>query len=329
MRWKLWLLGLGVTPALSGCNLLYYASHNAINEPIERYDEHKVSSRLKGEAKRVWKEVCKQFPAKTFTPEFADGFTDGYADHLESGGAPNPPAVPPLRYRRSNYLTPHGHALIRDYMVGFQYGSEVAVATGKRQFLTVPVLLPENGGEAPLSVTQFPAPPETSTDKADPTKPATPTTQPPATGGNLPAPKPLDNLGAPVPAKPGEGAIPMNPAIPNTPPTPPPTPPTTPPSLGNPVPPMGSKTPSNPKTPSEPKPPIPMPDVPKVDVPGVPTPTRPSSTPNPGMPIVDASILPSSATVPVSESGHMPPPLLPPLEAPPAPLPALPEPPTK
>ncbi|MGL6075489.1 MAG: hypothetical protein ACRC8S_15150 [Fimbriiglobus sp.] len=323
MRWKLSLLGLSVAPFLSGCNLFYYAGHNAINEPITRLDEHKVSTRLTAEARKVWKEVCKQFPAKTFTPEFADGFTDGYADHMENGGPAVPPTIPPLRYRRSSYLTPHGHALIRDYMVGFQYGAEVAIATGKRQFLTVPVLLPEQTQETILDVKQFPAPPETSTDKPK-TDGAKPAEKPMPNPMGLPAPKPLDNLGAPVPPKQDEGAVPKNPAI-----TPPATPPTAAPTLPiNPGPP-GSALPNTPA----PKAPIPMPEVPKVDVPKVnlPQPAKPLNLPSPGnsMPIVDASILPSSATsVPVAPS-HEPPAPLPPVEAPPAPLPPLPEPPVR
>ena len=52
---------------------------------------------------------------------------------LDNGGTTQPPVVPPLRYRRSQYLTPNGHARVRDYLTGFKYGAEVACATGRRQ----------------------------------------------------------------------------------------------------------------------------------------------------------------------------------------------------
>lgn len=199
MRWKPVLL-LGPLVPVSGCNLFQLAAHNLINEPVTRRDERQLDRRLDAESRETFAEVCRQFPARTFTPEFADGFTDGYVDYLQHGGTPSPPAVPPLRYRRTAYFTPHGHALVKDYMVGFQYGAEVAAATGQRQFLTVPVLLPEQPPDVPLAVTRLPAPPETSTDPADPTTPAPPI--------GPPAPVPLGN---PVPAKPGDGAIPVVP----------------------------------------------------------------------------------------------------------------------
>ena len=194
MRWKS-VLGLGaLLPFSTGCNLAFYAGHNLVNEPVTRLDEHKLSGRLRGESRAVWRGVCQQFPARSFTPEFADGFTDGYADHLENGGVPAPPAVPPLRYRRADYLTPTGHALIRDYMVGYQYGAEVAVSVGSRQFLTVPVGVPEQHAEVPVNVTQtaaqYAAPPAASLDVPGTVKPRLGVPDAPAPG-SLPTPRPL------------------------------------------------------------------------------------------------------------------------------------------
>ena len=55
-----------------------------------------------------------------------------------------------------------------------RFRAEVAAATGKRQFLTVPILLPENQPqEPPLNVTRYPTPPETSTDVPGSVKPTT------------------------------------------------------------------------------------------------------------------------------------------------------------
>ena len=53
------------------------------------------------------------------------------------------PAVPPARFtRHARYYTPEGHCLLQQYFVGFRDGQEVAVASGLRPYLTVPVLLP-------------------------------------------------------------------------------------------------------------------------------------------------------------------------------------------
>lgn len=211
MGWKAVVCAGCLTPVL-GCNLAQYASHNLINEPITRLDETRLTNRVVKEAKMAWREVCRQYPARTFTPEFADGFIEGYADHLENGGRPLPPAVPPLRYRRSAYLTPDGHALIRDYLVGFKYGAEVACATGRRQFLTVPVALPEEPEEPPTLLVKLPPPPDPH---AEPPSSAIPSVPPsdipplpltPETPGTtvpkakpLPDPKPRIENGSPIP----------------------------------------------------------------------------------------------------------------------------------
>ena len=55
-------------------------------------------------------------------------------------------------------LVPRGTALIKDYFAGFQYGTDVAIATGRREFLTIPILLPNPKPEQPLDI-RIPAPP--------------------------------------------------------------------------------------------------------------------------------------------------------------------------
>ncbi len=228
-----WLVGL--LPPLCGCNLFYYAGKNLVNEPVTLADERKLDKRLKCEADEQWRAICHQFPERTFTPEFADGFTDGYVDYLDIGGVPGPPAVPPLRYRRTNYLTPHGQALVRDYLTGFQYGAEVASATGKRQFLTVPVVLPESAGDEPLSVRRLPAPPD----------PAPPADRPVAgtpTGLEKAPPKPDAPPSLPVPAVPAPPAAPA-PGQPTPAPTPPAAPVAPPASPADPAPATPAPTP--------------------------------------------------------------------------------------
>lgn len=308
MRGKVLMLAAVATPlAASGCNLAYYASHNLVNEPITHIDEQKLTGRLKTESRNVWRDICRQFPARTFSPEFADGFTDGYADHLENGGPPGPPIVPPLRYRRANYLTAEGHALIRDYLIGFQYGAEVAVATGKRNFLTVPVLLKDAPAETPLNVVRYPTPPRTSTD--GPEKPGeTPLPAPKPVEGPKPA---LPGLGNPIPANPGDGPgvkpdpKPLLPNLPNLGETPIPK-----------IPPQSALPKVDVPTVEVPKPPVPATPV------SIPTPKPPTPAPSSGgsMPIVDVKILPSGGTE-VPEPSNIPPQHEPPKALPPGPIP--------
>jgi hypothetical protein len=187
MRWKA-VVCVGWLAPLTGCNLAYYAGHNLANESVSRVDEHRLAHRLKAEAKAAWWEVCRQHSTRTFSNEFAEGFVEGYADYLEHGGTPRPPTVPPPRFRRSGYLSPEGHVLIKDYLTGFQYGAEVACATGRRQFLTVPVLVSEDTPEPPLSITKVPAPPDAPSQLMPPPIPLAPA---PTPASGLPDPKPI------------------------------------------------------------------------------------------------------------------------------------------
>src|SRR4051812_48274557 len=141
MRWKrVACLGC-LAPVCGGCLPALHGARDSVAEKLVAPAESAIGHRIHSRARQAWRAVRDQYPRKLFTAEFRDGFLDGYADYLDRGGDAQPPAVPPARYTTNQkYFTPEGHALIRDYFLGFQYGTEVAVATGQRQFLTVPVL---------------------------------------------------------------------------------------------------------------------------------------------------------------------------------------------
>ena len=195
MRWGTLLMAAGfLTP--TGCQLARNVVHNLANESAEQWDERKLSRQLRAEARAAWATYCQQ-SGGAFSADFADGFQDGYADHLESGGNGRPPAVPPLRYRRRDSLTPEGHARIHDYFAGFKAGLDAAAASGRRQFLTVPVLVSDAPTPARLPGTQIPR-------SAEPLR----------AGEPLPAPRRLDpTTGLPIPDRPLVEPIPL-PAIP-------------------------------------------------------------------------------------------------------------------
>ena len=197
MRWPVTLFALGLVP-LAGCHLANMAAHNALNEPIEYLDQQALRSRLQSDARKAFSEMQARLGAQSLTEDFGDGFIDGYVDYLEHGGQSLPPAVPPLKYRRSRFMNPEGHARIHDYFAGFQQGADTACHTGERSFLTVPVLMPEANPEMTPNVKQSPlaecAPNNTTTvvPKSEPL--ATPRTEP-----GLPTPvRPIE----PLPTKP-------------------------------------------------------------------------------------------------------------------------------
>ena len=149
MRWKTVVLAGCLAPALAGCNIYYYAARNIINEPITLAEQLCRTHNLRSEARDAWYEVREQYSRCLFTAEFQDGFVEGFSDYLDRGGYAQPPAVPPKKYTRNKYLTAACQPLVQDYFLGFQYGVEVALATGQRKTLVVPVLLPTRTQASP------------------------------------------------------------------------------------------------------------------------------------------------------------------------------------
>lgn len=191
MRWTRIAWAGCAVPLLGGCLGIYHPHHDHLAESGVTHSQAEVSREIHRRAREAWQTVRCEYPRKMFTAEFRDGFLDGYSDYLDRGGDAQPPAVPPLRYTQNRkYFTPEGHALVRDYFLGFQYGTDVAVATGARQYFTVPVLIPEQGGSPhilnPLpSAGSIPIPPS---DAPIVPKPAVKPMPPP---DPLPIPRPM------------------------------------------------------------------------------------------------------------------------------------------
>lgn len=194
MRWLV-VLALGA-PVLSGCNIVYYAGRNIVNEPAQTANQFKLRQRMRAEAREAWEAECARNPGASAA--FGDGFVDGYADYLNNGGTPAPPAAPPARYRRhANDFTEAGLVSQRDYMNGFFEGAKAACVAGSRAAVVVHVLLPEPQPEPTLNITCVPAPPDARLAPAG----TAPPMFPPAPPGGIPLPPPR---GLPE-AKPGSG----------------------------------------------------------------------------------------------------------------------------
>jgi hypothetical protein len=166
MRWTRLAWAVAVTPIFGGCHTVYQPHRDHLAERAVSHSEQAILRQIHRQAREAWQAVHSEYPRKMFTPEFRDGFIEGYSDYLDRGGDAQPPAVPPLRYTQNKkYFTPEGHALLRDYFLGFKYGTDIAVATGQRQFLTVPVLIPDTDATELPSISNatpepLPAPPQ-------------------------------------------------------------------------------------------------------------------------------------------------------------------------
>jgi hypothetical protein len=181
LRWFGGLLAL----LPGGCQLFENAHRNVYNEFTVFCTTHVLRHQLDKEAARVWAEICRQHPG-AFSDDYRDGFLVGYADYLEWGGRGEPIPVPPIFYRQHQYLSPLGQATIEEYITGFRYGTMVAIATGKRPSLIVPVLLPVEPQTGP--------------------PPRRPTDEPPTDAQPLPPPKPVIAPTPTEPPKPDVGA---------------------------------------------------------------------------------------------------------------------------
>jgi hypothetical protein len=183
---------------------VYQPPHKDLHNHAVIHSEKEIAREIHHRAHEAWTCVRTEYPRKLFSAEFRDGFLDGYSDYLDRGGAGQPPAVPPQRYTQNKkYYTPEGHALLRDYFLGFQYGTDVAIATGQRQYLTVPVLIPDDGtpvSTEPATAVPAPLPKPPAVPPSD--APVKPVPQP------LPVPRPMSKLPTPrrLPTEPAPNA---------------------------------------------------------------------------------------------------------------------------
>ena len=200
MRWKrIGLAGL-VAPALAGCHVCGPAAHDRLTEKLTVSGEAALTHELRQDAKVAWREVRTQFPRRMFSPEFRDGFLDGYTDYLDRGGGATLPAVPPAYLTRNKkYYSPEGQARLKDYFRGFQYGMDVAVATGCRQFLTVPVVLAEKPAGPPAFAALPGGVPVTVIAPERPPAVVVPAEPKPAVPNQLNTPRPAPDVPKPMP----------------------------------------------------------------------------------------------------------------------------------
>jgi hypothetical protein len=197
MRWQSVALAAMALPPLTGCSIVETAARNIVNEPRFVCNEYAIEHDLRKAAKTAWRDVRAEYPRRDFSREFRDGFLDGFVDYLDRGGNGSLPAVPPAKYiRDKKYFTEEGHCLMQEYFLGFQYGQEIALATGKREFLTIPVLLPDERPQPPAFVID-PAAGHRAPPMPIPVPPAV-DKKPPATTATLPFPTPLPQSGSPA-----------------------------------------------------------------------------------------------------------------------------------
>lgn len=216
MRTTLALGILGLCTLSLGCGPITLATRTLVLEPIhycttaDNVMEWRRNYQL---AEAAWKEAEKaadssaEPPPLPYSPDYAKGFKDGFADYLYAGGTGEPPPLPPRHYWKLGYETPEGHQAIDDWFAGFRHGAAVACASGYRQWVTVPTSVPPREAlarhapaAAPAAMTAPAAGPEKSTEPMLPP----PRTLPPSQ--DLDGPGQSDDVPAnsPPPSVPGD-----------------------------------------------------------------------------------------------------------------------------
>jgi hypothetical protein len=144
MRWRSVAILGALGPVAAGCNIAHNAARNLINEPHVVWTQHEIKHDLRKAARAAWETARGECPEHADSKIFRDGFIDGYVDYLDRGGNGSLPAVPPAMYtRHEKFFTEDGQCRVKEYFLGFKMGQDVAIASGQRQLLTVPVLLPQ------------------------------------------------------------------------------------------------------------------------------------------------------------------------------------------
>ncbi len=129
---------LGFCALSSGCGLLCNAAHNLAAETHREMDELEAFRRNRQWARSAWDAARGADPSRGYSPDYADGFKDGFADYLAAGGTGEPPAVPPRKYWKASYGTPQGYQAIEDWFTGFRHGAAVARDGGYRRWVVLP-----------------------------------------------------------------------------------------------------------------------------------------------------------------------------------------------
>jgi len=145
-----------------GCGPFALATHVLVIEPIQyckTADDILERRRDYTLAEETWQVFAQAHPDHPSSPDYANGFKDGFADYVYAGGTGEPPPLPPRQYWRITYETPQGHQAIEDWFSGFRFGAAVARGSGYRELVTIPSSL-RSPNAADLCLP--PTPPESS-----------------------------------------------------------------------------------------------------------------------------------------------------------------------
>ena len=122
------LMGSGCAVFTDSAHATSYWTNRSIEDMQERHRNRKLAS-------SAWEESRAANPSAS--EDFAEGFKDGFADHLYRATS-QPPPLPPKRYREIRYQTSAGFRAAEEWLAGFRLGIDDAQASGLRELVTGP-----------------------------------------------------------------------------------------------------------------------------------------------------------------------------------------------
>ncbi|CAN5218446.1 hypothetical protein BH10PLA2_BH10PLA2_16450 [soil metagenome] len=142
VRRSLALLGTFSLPLMAGCSIYGPTTRNAFYETRLIFDESCEYVRNCLLADSSWKEFEKNDSAVEYSKDFEHGFKAGFKSYLDYGANAGIPPIPPKHYWWLCKEGPENLQRDGEWHSGFLRGREFAQASGFREMIIVPALVP-------------------------------------------------------------------------------------------------------------------------------------------------------------------------------------------
>lgn len=161
MRW-LTLLLLGYVLCMSsGCsvwretNRVYDLARRTTQVEPHYYEYIRSDKVAQREARLLAKQSWAENPLNgTASPDYKNGFMEGFADYLYRGGSGEPPVVPPRGYWNLRFLNQFGKVSVNDWYTGFRAGAADCKARGLRDMWLVPTSLVAEASDSTANLSE-------------------------------------------------------------------------------------------------------------------------------------------------------------------------------
>ena len=140
MKRTLWLC---IVCVLAGCRLHNNFTQTVITEPLHFHEylaEKTERKRYRRLAEDVYESVCRGKSKVLLQTPYAEGFLDGFVEHMVAGGTVEAPFLPPRKYWNQRHQNLSGHRAAHEWFSGYEHGAMSARDGGYREMITIPTL---------------------------------------------------------------------------------------------------------------------------------------------------------------------------------------------